>query len=169
MNIQRDEAPDYYFRYIDLVQATDIVAALHEQRSSFLEGLRRVTEQTADHRYERDKWSIRQVAAHVIDCERLFAFRAFWFARGFDAPLPSFDQHVATAHDGSERRRWDGLVDEFTHLRASTSAFFAGLPEEAWLRRGRVETHTFTVRALAHIVVGHVIHHAAILDDRYRW
>jgi DinB superfamily len=169
MTIDPDEAPEYFFRYIELVETDDVCAALVQQQSSFLDGLRRVTDETASHRYDHDKWSIRQVLAHLNDCERLFLFRAFWFARGFESPLPGFDQNIAAAHDGSERRRWDDLVEEFHHLRGSTVRFFNDLPGDAWLRRGVVEGHSFTVRALACIIVGHVIHHAAILEDRYHW
>jgi predicted nucleic acid-binding protein len=104
MTIDPDEAPEYFFRYIELVETDDVCAALVQQQSSFLDGLRRVTDETASHRYDHDKWSIRQILAHLNDCERLFLFRAFWFARGFESPLPGFDQNIAAAHDGSERR-----------------------------------------------------------------
>jgi hypothetical protein len=58
-------------------------------------------------------------------------------------------------------------VDEFQALRASTLLLFRHLPPEAWLRRGIASDNPFTVRALAYIGAGHVIHHMAILRDRY--
>jgi len=164
---QRTEAADYYFKYIDLVPDGDIRTLLEAQLTELPTLLDRVTPERADYRYAPDKWSIREVVGHLVDTERLFAFRAFWFARGFDSPLPSFDQHVAVHHAASGDRPWRSLADEFHSLRVSTALFFRHLPPEAWLRQGIASDNPFTVRALAYIGVGHVIHHANILRDWY--
>src|SRR5690349_9809676 len=88
----RDEAAEYYFRYIDCVPETDIRGILADQRDDTLQLLRGISDKQSLHRYAPDKWSIRQLVGHVNDAERLFVSRAFWFARGFDTALPSFDQ-----------------------------------------------------------------------------
>jgi hypothetical protein len=164
---QRNEAADYYFKYIDLVPEGDIRALLEAQLPETMTLLEQVTPDRVDYRYAPDKWSIREVVGHLNDTERLFAFRAFWFARGFDSPLPSFDQHVAIQHAASGERSWQSHVDEFRSLRESTVLFFRHLPTEAWLRRGIASDNPFSVRALACIGVGHVMHHAKILRERY--
>src|SRR5918992_1163207 len=79
---------------------------------------------------------IRAVLGHINDTERLFVSRAFWFARGFDTPLPSFDQNVAVSAAVAHDRSWDSLVDEFRTVRAATLSFFQNLPDDAWTRRG---------------------------------
>jgi DinB superfamily len=107
------------------------------------------------------------VVAHLNDCERLFVFRAFWFARGFTSPLPSFDQNVAMTAAGAQQRSWAGHIDEFRAVRAATLELFRNLPAEAWGRRGIASDNPFSVRALAYITAGHVVHHAAILNERY--
>lgn len=163
----RTEAADYYYKYIDLVPPGDICATLEMQRSSMATLLDGIPPEKVDYRYEPDKWSVREVLGHLNDTERLFAFRAFWFARGFDTPLPSFDQHVAIAHAGATERPWKGLVDEFLSLRASTALFFRDLPPDAWLRRGIASDCPVTVRALAYMGAGHVTHHVKILRERY--
>ena len=81
--------------------------------------------------------------------------------------LPSFDQNVAMATAGADERPWRSHVDEFRALRAATLAFFRGLPDEAWMRRGIASGNPFTVRALAYISAGHVTHHLKILRERY--
>lgn len=164
---QRSEAADYYFTYIDLVPDGDICALLDAQLSEMTTLLEQVPPDRIDHRYAPGKWSIREVVGHVNDTERLFVFRALWFARGFDTPLPSFDQHIAVQHAASGDRPWDSHVQEFRSLRASTVLFFRHLPPEAWLRHGIASDNPFTVRALAYIGVGHVMHHANILRARY--
>jgi hypothetical protein len=163
----RDEAAEYYFRYIDLVPAGDIVRTLEEQGRATLEFLESIGEQRSLHRYAFDKWSIRSVVGHLSDCERLFAFRAFWFARGFDSPLPSFDQNIAVDAASADARAWPDLIDEFRSLRASTVALYRSLPPSAWERRGIASGNPFTVRALAYLAAGHVTHHVSILRERY--
>ena len=98
---------------------------------------------------------------------RLFVFRAYWFARGFESPLPSFDQTVAVSAARADDRSWRSLAEEFQAVRAATLTFFQSLPEEAWARRGIASGNLFTVRALAYLTVGHVTHHARILRERY--
>ena len=163
----RDEAAEYYFKYIDLVADGDICALLDAQRTETVAFLERIPEERSGHRYAPGKWSVSDVLAHLNDCERLFSFRAFWFARGFDSPLPSFDQEIAARHAGAHDRSWSSHIDEFATLRAATLKLFSSLPAEAWLRRGVASDNPFTVRALAYIAAGHVAHHLAILRERY--
>jgi DinB family protein len=119
------------------------------------------------YRYAPGKWSIRDVVGHLSDTERLFVFRAFWFARGFESPLPSFDQNVAVSAAHAEQRPWSSLVEEFRAVRAATLSFFQTLPDEAWARRGIASGKPFSVRALAYLAAGHVTHHSRILRERY--
>lgn len=163
----RNEAADYYYTYIDQVGGGDIRDIIDTQGSEAISLLRRLDESRSGHRYAPDKWTIGEVVSHLNDTERLFVFRALWFARGFDTPLPSFDQHVALASAGAGERSWSSLVDEFAAIRAATSAFFRYLPADAWMRRGTASGFEFTVRALAYITAGHVTHHVRILNERY--
>lgn len=162
-----DEANEYYHNYISQVPPGDILSTLDAQGAEFAALLRSIPEARSTHRYAADKWTIREVVNHVNDTERVFVFRALWFARGFDSPLPAFDQNVAVAGAAVDHRSWDSLVKEFTAVRGATVALFATLADEAWDRRGIASGYSFTVRALAYITAGHVAHHAAILRGRY--
>ena len=162
----RSEAAPYYFTYIDLVQA-DVLEAMKAQSGDMLDELEAITEEQSLHCYAPGKWSIREVLGHLNDTERLFVSRAFWFARGFDTPLPSFEQEVAVAAAGAHERTWAGLVEEFRTIRLSTLSFFTNLPEAAWSRRGIASGNPFTVRALAYLTVGHVLYHMRIVRERY--
>ncbi|MEX2272854.1 MAG: DinB family protein [Vicinamibacterales bacterium] len=164
---ERDEAAEYYFTYIDQVPAGDIHDILERQSVETLALLRAIPDEQSRERYAADKWSIRQVVSHLNDCERMFVFRALWFARAFDSPLPSFDQNVAIATAGADERSWSSHIEEFSDIRASTRAFFRDLPKDAWTRRGIASGNPFTVRALAFITAGHVAHHVRILNERY--
>lgn len=164
---ERTEAAEYYFRYIDLVPSGDIYAILDAQLAETLGFLRGISDERSLSRYAPDKWSIRQVVSHVNDTERVFAFRAFWFGRGFDSPLASFDQDVAVRHAAADERPWSSHIEEFRSVRSSTLDLLRHLPADAWLRRGIASDNPFTVRAIAYILAGHVTHHATILKERY--
>jgi hypothetical protein len=163
----RTEAAEYYFTYIDQVGAGSIPAILAAQREATLDRLRGISEDRSLHRYAPDKWTVRQVASHLNDTERLFTFRALWFARGLDAPMPSFDQNTAIAHSGADDRSWHSHLEEFDAVRQATVALFAALPDDAWGRRGVASGHPVTVRALAYMTAGHLSHHLRVLADRY--
>jgi hypothetical protein len=163
----RTEAADYYFTYIDKVGRGDICAILEAQMGETVAFLRGIPDERSLHRYAPDKWSIRQVVGHLNDAERVFAFRAFWFARGFDSSLPSFEQDIAVTSAGSDARSWPSLIDEFQTVRAASLSLFNNLPADAWMRRGTASGNPFTVRALAYIVAGHVAHHVGIVRERY--
>lgn len=163
----RTEAAEYYFKYIDLVPAGDIIDTLRDQEDDVVVTVGRLSTEQSLARYAAGKWSVREVIGHVNDCERLFAFRALWFARGFETPLPSFEQSVAVAAADADQHPLPAHVNEFLALRKSTVAFFEHLPAAAWDRRGTASGNPFSVRALAYLAAGHVIHHLNVLRDRY--
>lgn len=164
---ERTETAEYYFKYIDRIKDGDIVSRLEQQLEETQAFLRGITEEKSLHRYAPEKWTIRQVWSHVNDTERVFLFRALWFARGFETPLPGFDQDVAVAAAQADERSWASHVDEFRTIRQGTLAFLRSLPKEAWMRRGEASGNPFTVRALAYIIAGHVAHHVTVLQEKY--
>jgi hypothetical protein len=164
---QRDEAAPYYSTYIDRIGDADIQGVLESQTEETVAFLRAISEDKSLHRYAPGKWSIRQMWNHVNDAERVFVSRALWFARGFETPLPSFDQEVAVVAAGADAVEWVSHVEEFRQIRMATIAFFRNLPADAWQRRGTASGNVFTVRALAYIVAGHTVHHMTVLRERY--
>jgi hypothetical protein len=163
----RSEAAEYYFTYIDQVPRGEILEILERQLPAAVALYGNISEDRSLYRYASDKWSVREVVGHLNDTERLFVFRAMWFARGFDSPLPSFDQNVAIATAGADARPLTSHVEEFKTVRASTLSFFRDLPHEAWQRRGTASGNPFSVRALAYIVAGHTLHHDRIVREKY--
>lgn len=165
---QPNEAASYYFKYIDLVPGDDIVSAMQSQMGETVQFLERISEKKSLETYEPGKWTIRELWNHVNDGERLFAFRAFWFARGFEDALPSFEQDLAVQAARANDTSWSQLVEEFKALRSSTISFFETLPAEAWTRSGIASDNPVSVRALAYIMAGHVTHHTQVLKEKYR-
>jgi len=164
---QPDEAAPYYFTYIDQVAGENALTAIESQLDECHQLLSTISEDKSLHRYAVEKWSIRQVLNHLSDTERAFAFRALWFARGFDTPLPSYDQNISAAGAQADAIPWPSHVEEFERTRLATISFFRNLPPEAWMRTGIASDNLFTVRALAFIIPGHVTHHFKILRQKY--
>jgi hypothetical protein len=162
-----DEAAPYYFTYIDKVPQGDVLHTLERQLGEAGAFLAAISEERSLHRYAAGKWSIREVLNHINDAERLFAFRALWFARGFADPLPSFEQDQAVAAAAADAIAWSRHREEFRGVRLATLALFRNLPAEAWSRRGVASGNPFTVRALAYIAAGHLEHHLGVLRERY--
>jgi hypothetical protein len=166
--VDRSEAAEYYHTYIDQVpKGEDIRRVLDAQLAETVSVLDGISEHKSLHRYAHDKWSIREVVGHINDCERMFVFRALWFARGLPGELPGFDQNIAIAAVRFDERSLSDLVAEFRAVRGSTLHFFRNVPDEAWAKRGIASGNPFTVRALAHITAGHVAHHIRIVRERY--
>lgn len=161
-----EHAP-YYERYTSLVPEGDIVSILERQMDETLQLWRGIDETRAAYRYAPDKWSIKQLIGHVIDTERIFGYRALRFARNDQNPLSGFDQDDFVRGGNFDERTFADLIDEFENVRRATIHLFKPLSDEAWLRRGAANDDEVSVRALAFILAGHVIHHNQILKSRY--
>ena len=161
------EYHEYYQSYVDNVPEGDIIALLPAEAETTLALLRRVPSERADYRYDPEKWGIKDLVGHVIDSERMFAFRALCFARNDPTPLPSFEQDLYARFSNAARRPLPELAEEFTYLRKSNVFLFKSFDEEMWTRRGIASEVEFSVRALAYIIAGHEIHHRRVLEERY--
>jgi DinB superfamily len=164
---QPSEAAEYYWNYINEVHGDDPQAVMDAQVEDLDTICCALSDEKSLHRYAPGKWSIRQVLNHVTDTERAFVFRALWFARGFDTPLPSYDQEIAAAGALADTIPWHDHIDEFRNVRLATLSFFRNLPPTAWDRSGIASDKRFTVRAIAYIIPGHVAYHMRLLKERY--
>lgn len=161
------EAAPYFFTYIDQVGGDNPFPVIRNQLEDCRQFFSTISEQKSQHRYAPGKWSIRQVLNHITDTERAFVFRALWFARGFETPLPSYDQEISSAGASADAISWSAHVEEFVHVRLATISFYQNLSHQSWMRKGMAGGNPFTVRALAFIIPGHVTHHLKIVRERY--
>lgn len=162
----QNEADTYFFRYIDLVKK-DAKAALASQLETLPLFCSGINEEKSLSRYAPDKWSIRELLNHITDTERVFSFRALWFARGFDSPLPTFDQNTAVAGAEADTIAWAEHVEEFRRVRLATISLFEHLPPGAENKIGVASGKQVSVRALEYLIAGHAEHHTKILRERY--
>lgn len=162
-----NEYASYYEKYVSLVPDADVVETLERQLEDTLALLGGVAEESAGHRYEPGKWSIKQLVGHIVDAERIFAYRALAIARGERQPLPGMDQDEYMAGVDFDARTLADLADELANVRRANVLMFRALSADGWARRGVASDNEVTVRALAHIIAGHEKHHVNILRERY--
>ena len=160
-----DEFAEYYGKYIDLVPNGSIVDNLNKQMTQTRDLLASLTEEQGNHRYQDGKWSIKEVVGHIIDCERIFAYRALRFARNDQTPLPGFDQNGFVASAGFESRKLADIAAEYSHVRQASLDLLEHLDDAAWERRGQANESEISVRALAWIMSGHELHHIAAIKS----
>ncbi len=162
-----DEYAPYYGTYVNKVPAGDLLTILADQIAEIMTLLRPLSEEKASFAYAPGKWTIKQVVGHLIDTERVFSYRLVSFARADPGPLPSFDENAWIGPAQFNDRSLTSLVDELVAVRSASIALVAGLPPEARVRRGIASGKEVSVRAIAHILPGHVAHHLQVLKDRY--
>jgi len=162
-----DEFGKWYAGYVDSVPETDILAALARQVGEFRAAFDAVPANRADFRYAPGKWSVRELAGHLNDGERVFAYRALRFSRADETPLPGFDENDYVAAAPFGHMPLADLVAQFEHQRRANVLMFQGLGDDAWARSGVASGNPMTVRALAYVLVGHVRHHLGVLQARY--
>ncbi len=159
--------PAYFERYVSLVYENDILALLNAQASSVHGALSGLSESRAAYRYAPGKWTVRELLGHLVDCERVFGYRALAIARGETFPLPSFDEDNYAVLAAHNQVPIDELAEEFATLRRSHVLMLKHLDETSRMRRGTMSGAPATPLALAFIMAGHVRHHARICTERY--
>lgn len=162
-----EEFAPFYANYVAQVPDGDVVEALiggAEIASALLGDLE---DDVASRAYAPGKWTLKEVVLHCTDAERIFSYRALRIARGDTTPLPGFDENAYAPMSGANLRTMDSILDEFESVRDSTVTLYQGLPSEAWTRRGEASGKVVSVRGIAWITAGHLLHHLSVIQDRY--
>ena len=158
---------EYFQQYITQVESLEPIAALNETQKELLAQLENIDEKKGLFKYEDGKWTIKQVVSHIIDAERVFAYRALSFARNDQNNLAGFDDHLYSDNSGANERSIEELCDEFDIVRRATIALYASFTKEMWTRTGTANNITIDVKSLAYLIAGHCRHHGNILRERY--
>jgi hypothetical protein len=162
------EYADYAAADIAAVPGDDAIAALETLAVETPALFRRLTKAaTRGLTYAPGKWTPKEILGHLVDDERIFAYRLLSVARGEEKDLPGFDENRYVAHADFERRSLESLIREYSSVRASTLTLLEDLPPAAWARRGKVNGYVASVRGLAFHIGGHELHHHRVLRERY--
>jgi uncharacterized damage-inducible protein DinB len=163
---QADEFAPYYATYINTV-SENVLGELEHQVTAFPAFLESIPEEKGYYAYAEGKWTVKQLVGHMIDTERIMAYRALRIARNDKTPLASFDENEYVANASFNNRSLESLSGEFAAVRIANIHFFKALSEEEYSRKGIASNNPVSVRALLYILVGHANHHRKILEERY--
>ncbi|WP_462248337.1 DinB family protein [Ekhidna sp.] len=162
-----EKVPEFYRGYIQAAGSGELVPLLLKSGDDFISFCRKLNEQQGLYKYAPDKWSIKDIILHVIDAERVFAYRAMRFARNDTTELSGFDQNAYVPEANADSRTIHNLLSEFTNVRAATVDMFSSFSEEIRQRSGMASGVEMSVDALGYIISGHLIHHMNIIQERY--
>ncbi len=169
MDIQRPgpgEHPEYMKTYVDKVEG-DVIENLNSGINEFDELLDGRSEAELQYRYEEGKWTIKEILAHIIDAERVFAYRALRIARNDKTDLPGFDHNDYIQYTEANTRSLGSLLRELKSVRAASVKLFENLPLDSLERVGSSSGNPLSVRALAYVIAGHANHHLGVIRERY--
>ncbi len=159
--------PEFYHRYINQVKENDLETALKNQMPSFIQFLETLPADKRDYRYAEGKWTIKEMLQHIIDTERIFAYRALCVARREATSLPGFEENDYADNSKADKRNWDDLVEEFKVVRRSSEILFDSFDNEQLETNGTVNNKPVYVLGLGFMLAGHVNHHVNVVRERY--
>jgi len=161
------ESASYYKHYINLNTEPDIIKNLEGQILQVKKTFGSVKGDKQLFRYDKGKWSVKELLGHINDAERIFGYRALRIARKDKTPLAGFEENHYVKNGGFDKRSMTSLLDEFTALRRANIELFKSLDEKLLALKGIANGSPVSVRALAYIISGHTKHHLSILKERY--
>ena len=164
---QEGELVPYYARYVALVPSDNLFEHFANQRENFASLLATLPESKLLHRYAEGKWSIKDVAQHIIDSERIFAYRALSIARNDPNNLPGFEENDYAAVAKADNRSGKEMAEDYAAARAATIALFRSFDDSVLAHKGVVNNQPVSVRALGYVIAGHDLHHFAVVKERY--
>lgn len=159
--------PAYFHNYINQVNENDLAEAIQNQTKIFFTFLSSIPSDKIDFSYAHGKWTIKEVLQHIIDAERVFAYRALCFARKDSTPLPGFDENSYADNSKAAARNWVDMVEEFKYLRQSSTLLFKSFDSEQLDAVGIANSNSNYVLGIGFILVGHVNHHMAVITNKY--
>ncbi len=167
MRPQAGEFAPFYQGYVNQVPDGDIVQILDDQKRHTLDFLQSLPDEKWDYRYAEGKWSIRELLLHIIDAERIFAYRALRIARNDQTSLAGFDENAYVPESFAAQRSVVSLLREYAAVREATLQLYKNLDQSVWTRLGDANGKPVSVRGLAYIIAGHERHHLNVIRERY--
>lgn len=164
---ETNEFDPYYNTYISLVEGDGVLPVLDAQPTELRSIFSVIPEEKGTFAYADGKWTVKEVLSHLIDGERIFAYRILRISRGDETPIEGFEQEGYIENSNANNRSFAELLDEFDLQRRSNMLLLGNLSDEGARRMGTASEKTISVRALTYIMAGHVRHHIGILQERY--
>lgn len=161
------EYNSYYQGYIDMAKDLDFIHGFKISLEETENLLNNLDEEKLLYRYKPEKWTIKEILQHLMDTERIFAYRALRIAREDKTPMPGFEQDDYILPSKANDREIDVMLKEYETVRNSTISLFNSFPSESYTNKGVASNSDISVRALGFMIIGHERHHCEIIRQRY--
>ncbi len=159
--------PQFYQGYVKHVEHLDLLQALHQGGEAIKVFLETIPEEKGVYRYAPGKWSVKELLCHLMDAERIFAYRALRFAREDKTPLPGYEENDYAGRANAHSRTIVQLSGELQRLRATTLDLFKSFTPEMLELTGQANNYQVSVKNIGFVIAGHEAHHLLILKQRY--
>lgn len=159
--------PPFYMTYVNYVKDADLLKAMKESSKVTLQLVRSIPEAKGEFRYQPEKWSIKELLCHMIDTERIFAYRALRFARKDKTPLAGFEEKDYAPEANAHNRTIESIANEMEHVRQTSIDLYTSFSEAMLSHTGKANNTEVSVLNLGYIISGHELHHRKVLLDRY--
>ena len=161
------EFQKYIQRYLDLVPIENWKEELSKSETETLQIYLKLDDGSALYKYEEGKWSLKEVLQHLIDCERIFQFRALSISRDDVQNLPGFDEELFAENSDADRRNISDLIEEFSLVRRSSLILFKSFSQEMLQNVGTANGNKINVETIGKLIVGHNLHHLNVIKEKY--
>lgn len=165
---EKEYAP-FYAGYIQNARArsADLLHLMIENKEETIYFFKRIPQEKHLYSYADNKWTVLELLQHLIDSERVFAYRALRFSREDKTPLPGFEENDFVQNSRANRRTFDSLLNEFQTVRDASISLFSSFNDDDMKKMGIASNSDMSVRAIGFIISGHSIHHMKIIQERY--
>jgi hypothetical protein len=170
IKIARPKADEYtanYATYIDRIKTDDLAETLKKGLEALVEFVQAIPAEKLDYRYQEGKWTTKEILVHLMDAERIFAYRALCFSRHDQTLLPGFDENEYVPWSNAAERTLESIMGEYTALRRSTIEFYKNISGDMSQRWGIACGRQISVRALGYAIAGHELHHMDVIREKY--
>ena len=162
-----NEFSGHFGMYIRQAGEGKLIEELEISLHDFIKFVQNIPMDKFDYRYAEGKWTIKDIIQHIMDTERILAYRALRFSRNDKTILPGFEEDDYSKNTDSNNRSIQDLLTEFSALRHSNLLFFKNLSDEQLKRIGTASNNQLSVRALGFVIIGHQKHHQKVFQERY--
>ena len=113
------------------------------------------------------EWTIQEILVHIMDTERVFAYRTLRLARGDTTALPGFAENAFAAAARANERSLADILAEYEAVRQASLTLLGSFAEETWTRLGSASGKPLSVRGAAYQIAGHELHHLYSIRENY--
>lgn len=156
-----------FLNYIEKADDVEVYKSIRNNTKAFKKMLKDIPRKKINYAYDEGKWTIKELLQHIIDAERVFAYRALTMARQDATPLPGFDESNWALAANKIARKWSDLEQEFKTVRESTELLFESLSDTELLFAGSASNNPINTVGLGYVIAGHCKHHMDIINERY--